>query len=142
LGSIAVLTGVKARKRKLRIRIRWRKVGGLKNLEGVDGEVFALAIGGILLYVGKVGENIEESIRRVMERKYEDPERIPRNVKVYVGKIVSRIRIDDEDLASLLVSILQPPWNLPEDGNYTGTVPVDVLNEGELPPGFKPHIRL
>jgi len=50
VGSAAVFAGLNLRKKR-RIKIRWRNIGGLKKLgTGEDGDVFALVIGGILLY--------------------------------------------------------------------------------------------
>ncbi len=142
VGSAAVFAGLNLR-RKRKVRIRWRKVGGLKSLKGAgDGEVFALVIGGVLLYIGSVGDNLERSVREALRRRYPDGRRIPRNIKVYLGDVPNAPESVRRHLAPLLVALLQPPWNLPEEGDYRGEVPIEVRNEGEVPPGIKVVLNL
>ncbi len=142
VGSAAVFAGLNLRKRR-RVKIRWKNLGGLKKLRpGEDGDVFALAIGGILLYVGAVGKDLEGSIREALRRKYPDDHRVPRNIKVYVGSALKSPESVRHGIAPLLVAMLQPPWNTPEEGIYRGDAPVEVRNEGEVPPGVKSLLRL
>lgn len=142
VGSAAVFAGMNLRRRR-RVRIRWRKVGGLKSLKDAgSGEVFALVIGGVLLHIGRVGGDLERSVREALKRRYPDGKRVPRNLKVYVGKAYDAPESVRRNVASLLVAILQPPWNLPEEGNYRGEVPIEVRNEGEVPPGIKSTLNL
>ena len=142
VGSAAVFAGLNLRKKR-RVRIRWRNLGGLKKLgAGEDGDVFALVIGGILLYVGAVRADLERSVREALRRKYPDDHRVPRNIKVYVGSAVKVPESVRQGIASLLVAMLQPPWNTPEEGIYRGNAPVEVRNEGDVPPGVKSLLRL
>ncbi len=142
VGSAAVFAGMSLRKKR-RVRVRWKKVGGLKGLRGVgSGEVFALVIGGVLLYIGSVQGDLEGSVRKVLGRKYPDGRKIPRNIKVYIGETLNAPESIRRSVAALLVALLQPPWNLPEEGDYRGEVPIEVRNEGEVPPGIKDTLSL
>ena len=142
VGSTAVFAGLHLRKRR-RVRIHWKRVGGLKSLKDrAEGDVFALVIGGVLLHIGAVGESLERSVREALGRKYPDPRRIPRNIKVHVGEVLNAPESVRRNASALLVAVLQPPWNVPEEGEYSGEVPVEVHNEGEVPPGVKAVLRL
>ncbi|NPB04207.1 MAG: hypothetical protein GXO39_07335 [Thermotogae bacterium] len=142
VGSAAIYSGLRLRKRRRFLIIRWKKAGGIKRIAEQEGDVFALVIGGILLHVGKVVGSLKESAQAAVERRYGTLQKAPRNLKIYVATLSKGSPQLRGYIAPLLVSMLQPPWNLPEEGEYTGPVPIELRSEGEIPPGVKAVLKL
>lgn len=140
VGAVAVFAGTKLRRRGARIRLRWRKVGGVRGLKDETVDVFTVSIGGVLLYVG--GGRVKEEVEDVLRRIYPGDKRPPRNLQVHVGEVMESSAHSPEDVWKILALVLNPPWNSSEDLPQTPQVPITLKSEGEIPPGFRRTLRI